>query len=788
MGERRKMAAVLKFLFKNMSKKRLPKITGTITLQGLEKPVEILRDKWGIPHIYAQTDKDLAFAVGYCHAQDRLWQMELLRRTSSGTLSELFGELSLDTDRAIRTFGFRRLGISDLPNYSQDIHDAMESYATGVNAYLTSPEFKLPLEFSLIKHRPAPWTVEDSITFARFMQWQLTTYGTVKLVWGHMLAKVGEDKLKELDPTYPSENPAVIPNGIEMNVRDEKGILKAIQGPFIGKGGASNAWSLSGSKTTTGKPIHCSDPHLGPTQPPIWYLCHMNSPSYHVYGTTIPSLPLVLIGHNDRISWGFTVGYIDSEDFFIEKMNPNDPTQYEFKGEWKQAEVVEERIFVKGKLDPVIEKVLITHHGPIISDFVGYPNQKLACASISLRSSTAIDGFARLNRAKNWDEFVEGIKKIDTPQQNVTYADVEGNIGSYMSGRAPIRAKGTNPVPVPGWTGEYEWIGEVPFEAMPHQFNPQRGFIVTANNRPMIDPQSKYYYGSIWDPGYRAKRITHLIEKKAKLTPEDCKTFHPDVKSEAAADFLARLKKWNPSISNSDAQGALKILLKWDGSLDITSTAGAIYEFTIRNLFRNIFEGPFGKDLTTEFIGKGYHPLLKATTEFYHSSPVTLFKLLDNPDSWWIQQAGGRNVLIEKSLIQTVEQLKIQCGTSPADWQWGKINKLVYAHAMAMQKPLDKVFNVGPVPIGGDLHTIQQMGSPLDTFGEKVWAPSYRQIVDLSDLSKSFVVFPPGNSGNLASPHYRDLFELYLRGEYIPMLWTREQIEANLEGKLDLTP
>jgi penicillin amidase len=783
----RRMAAILKFLFKTMAKKSLPRISGKYTVQGLDSTVEILRDKWGVPHIYAKTDDDAFFALGFCHAQDRLWQMELLRRTSSGTLSELFGELSLDTDRTIRTFGFRRLAIADLPQLSEKMQSTLKNYAAGVNAYLNSSDFKLPLEFTLIKHKPALWTPEDSLTFGRFMQWQLTTYGAIKLVWGHIAMKVGEEKLKQLDPQYPGTNPAVIPNGIEMNLRDEHGILKAIQGPFIGKGGASNAWSIAGSRTVSGKPIHCSDPHLGPNMPPIWYLCHIQSPGFSVMGVCPPTLPLILIGHNARISWGFTVGYLDSEDFFIEKINPDNATQYEFKGEWKDAQVIEEKIAVKGKSEPIIEKVMITHHGPVISSLIGFPEKKLAYASIAFRPSKAFDGFAQLNQAQNWDDFVNAISLIDVPQQNVTYADVEGNIGSYMSGRVPIRVSGSNPIPVPGWTGDHEWTTDIPFEMMPHQLNPQREMIVTANNRPLIDPNYKYYLGSIWDPGYRAKRITEIIESKAKMSTADCKLIHPDVRCGAAIDFLSRLQKWNPHFTDLDARLAFSYLKEWDGILDISSIPGSIYEVIMRKLFLIIFEKPLGLPLTTEYIGKGYHPVLKATNEYFHSSYVTIFTLLDNPESWWIQQAGGRDSILESAFRDAIAQLRKDFGNDPAKWKWGNLNKLVYPHAMAMQKPLDKVFNVGPVPIGGDLHTVQQMGSSMESFGEKLWTPSYRHIVDLSDLSKSFVIFPPGNSGNLASPHYRDLFEYYCKGEYIPMLWTREQVESNLEGKLDLS-
>jgi penicillin G amidase len=777
------MAAILKWIFKKMAKKSLPQIQGTLSIEGLSESVEIIRDKWGVPHIYAENDNDLVFAQGFVHAQERLWQMELYRRTACGRLSELFGELSFESDRLLRTLGFRRVGMENYKMLSPEVQEGIKAYSKGVNAYLNHPTFKLPLEFKLVKHTPEPWSIEDSMAFSSLMAFQLSGHFAVKIPRGQIFNKLGLDKLRELEPLFPPDSPSVLPNGIEFNLRLD-GMLKAIEGPFINKGGASNAWAVSGEKTITGKPIHCTDPHLSASLPSIWFLVHMVSPNINVFGVGPPTLPLILIGHNERISWGFTVANVDSEDLFVEKINPEDSTQYEFKGKWQNAEIIEEIIRVKDKPGVFKEKVRITHHGPIVSDGIGYKDQTISLCTEALKPSEAFNGFWKLNKSKGWDDFVNAVKYIRSPQQNISYADVDGNIGSYVSGQVPIRAKGKGRLPVPGWTGEYEWVDYVPFEKMPHQFNPKRGYLATANNNPINDKNYPYYLSSNWDPGYRAKRILDVLGSKEKVTIDDCKKLHTDVFSGASLELIDRLKDIQDD--DSDVTLALKILREWDGFAKVESVAQSVIEYFHDIVFMKIIESGLSSDLAKEVWGTGFHPLLKSTTVAYHGDTNVLFNLLDNPDSWWVKQAGGRTKVIVESLKEAVLKLRKELGDDHTQWHWGKINKITYPHAMAMKKPLDKVFNVGPYPIGGNKHTILQMGHPFGDHTAKIWAPSYRQIVNLADLNKSYVILPPGQSGNLASPHYRDLFEYWYRGDYIPMLFNRDDIEKNAEGKLTL--
>ncbi len=778
------MAAILKFIIKGMGKKRLPQTSGAIQLQGLSAPVEIIRDKWGIPHVYAGSDHDLFFAQGFVHAQDRLWQMELLRRTASGTLSEMLGKVALDTDRALRTFGFRRLAAKDLENSTKELIDIGNAYAEGVNAYLKHPGAKMPVELSLLKHVPEPWSILDSLAFGRLMSFQLNGQFSLKINYARIAAAVGEDKIAELVPKYPGENPAVSPQ-VERNQLNPDGTLKALEGPFFKKGGGSNSWAISGKRTTTGKPIQCSDPHLSPSVPSIWYHNHLVGGRFNITGVSVPSTPLILIGHNARISWGFTVANVDAEDFFVEKMNPDNPAQYEYKGKWMDADVFNEPIKVKGEVQPFVEKVAWTRHGPIVSDIVGLKDRRVALKSTALGPLRALEALCRLNLAGTWKECTDAIKVWDSPNQNMTYADVDGNFGSYVTGIIPVRAKGNGLLPVPGWTGEFDWTGEVPFDEKPHSLNAKKGFVVCANNRPVEAEKYPYYIASIFDPGYRARRITETIAAKEKFSVEDCMKLHADVLCRPGLDFVKRLG--DVKSEDPDVRLAIDLLEKWDGNLTVDCTGGTVYEAALPFIYKEIFAAKIGEALALDLMGRSFHPVLKSTTELFHSHTDILLNLLDNPESWWMEQAGGKYAVLERALGKTVAWLRAKLGKDPAKWSWGRLNKMVYPHAMALKKPLDKVFNVGNLPIGGDKNTVCQIGSPPGEFSEKSWAPSYRQIVDLSDFSKSLVIIPPGQSGNLASPHYQDMFPMWHKGEYATMLWTREQVEAHAEAKLLLS-
>jgi len=777
--------SIARLAINSMSRRRLPHINGELNLSGLNAPIEIFRDPWGIPHIYTQTNIDAFFAQGFVHAQDRLFQMEINRRTGLGTLSELFGELALDTDRAIRTFGFNRLGKADWENASQELKDGISAYTAGVNAFLEHPKTKLPIEFTLLGHKPEPWSVEHSMGFTRVMMWQLSHAWQGEIIRAEIIERVGAEHAAELEIHFPEENPLTLPKGIEFNALDPDGSLRKIPGPFLERGKGSNAWAVSAEKSATGNAVLSNDMHLALSMPSLWYIVHLVAgDGYQASGVSLPGVPMVMVGHNAHIAWGMTLAFTDAEDLFIEQINSQN--QYLYHDEWRDVDVIEEVIQVKGRKEPHVEPVIITHHGPIISDVVGYPEQRVAVNSMALRPSLAFDGWLGLNLARNWDDFVEAMELIHAPQLNVTYADVYNNIGHWVSGKVPVRAKGLGNVPVPGWSGEYEWIGEVPFDEMPHVFNPEQGYLVSCNHK-IVPDDYPHYLGDVWMNGYRAHRLTELIEERDKLTMQDHQKFHVDVKCIPGLELVDRLK----GLSDPDEriQLVLRLLSTWDGYLGQESVAGMLYEVIRYALVRNLIKPGLGKDLTSRWMGEGFHPLLMSTNEFYGQDTVVLLRLLDNPDSWWVQQAGGTDVLLKISIHQAVLWLKENLGQEPESWQWGRIHQVNFEHALGAQKPLDQVFNRGPFPIGGDTDTpCQTAVLPQDPYDNRAWSPTFRQIVDMGDLSKSLVIVPPGQSGNIASQHYDDLIQPWLEGEYLPMLWTREQVEELSTNKLVLKP
>ena len=769
-----------------LSRRALPQTAGTLTLSGLTAPVEVLRDRWGIPHIYAAHLHDLLFAQGFVHAQDRLWQMELNRRTAQGRLSELFGAIALDTDRTSRTFGFNRLVRADLANASNEFREALQAYTAGVNAFLTQPGLRLPVEFTLLNHRPEPWTAEDSAVFSRVMIWQLSHAWYSEIIRAQIIQKVGAERAAELEIHYPKDNPTVLPKGIEFNSLEPNGTLQSAPGPFLQRGQGSNAWLVSSDKSATGHPLLCNDMHLALGQPGLWYENHLVCGDFQVTGVSLPGLPLVLVGHNAHIAWGMTLAFTDAEDLFVERFDPQNPHRYQSGDEWLEAEVIAEAIRVKGRPTAHIENVLVTRHGPVISDVVSYHEQRVAVNSMALRPSPALQGWIMLNRAANWDEFVAAMRLIEAPQLNVAYADTDGNIGYWVTGKVPIRAKGDGSIPVPGWTSEYEWVGEVPFEAMPHAINPSAGYLVHTNNRVVTDDYP-FFLGNVWMNGYRARRIVDVIESKVKITPKDCRDLQVDYTCLPGLEFVARLQ--NLDLSDPDVRLAVERLRDWDGNLNPESVAGTIYEVTRYTLIRNLLEPALGQELAFRLMGKGFHPILLASHEFYGHDTVTMLRLLDAPDSWWIQQAGGRETVLLRSLRQAVEWLRKELGRDVERWQWGRLHHAIFPHPLGMQKPLDKVFNRGPVPIGGDADTpCQTAMHPHDPYDNKAWAPSFRQIVDMGNFDASQVISPSGQSGQLGSLHYDDLLQPWLKGEYHPMLWDKAIVEKEAKERLTILP
>lgn len=786
-----------------LGRRRLAQVNGSLALPGLTAPVEIIRDRWGVPHIYAASEADAFFAHGFVHAQDRFWQMEVNRRLATGRLGELFGDLAIDTDRATRTFGFDRLGRADWELLPEEDRQIIRAYVAGVNAWLESPAGKRarPIEFTLLRHSPEPWQVEDTLAFSHVMGWQMSHAWYGEIVRAQLIAALGPERAAELEITDAPDNPAVLPAGIEVNPLPGA-LLAGPDDPFLKRRMGSNAWAVSGARSASGHAILCNDMHLQLTVPGIWYEAHLEAGALQVTGVSVPGLPGIIGGHNAHIAWGITLAYTDCEDLFVEQFDPANPRRYRAGDDWLEAEIIPETIRVKGRAEPHVEPVTITRHGPVIgdviaSDVIGEPGQRLAVSSMALRPCPTFHGWFMLDRARNWDEFAAAMRFIEAPQLNIAYADVAGNIGYWVTGKVPIRAKGLGMVPAPGWTGEYEWIGEVPFEEMPHALNPAAGYIVHCNNR-IVPDDYPYFLGSVWMNGYRARRLSEMLAGTEKVTAADCRAMQMDVTCLPGIEFARLVREvfapaGVPQPGGAQEAGdlgvALDLLRGWNGRLTTDSTGGSVYEVARAALVRTLFTPVLGPELTERWLGKAFHPVLMFVHEFYGHDTVTLLRLLADPDSWWITQAGGREALLRRGLIEAVAWLRAELGPDPAGWQWGRLHRIAFPHALGVQKPLDQVFNRGPLPIGGDTDTpLQAANMRGSAYENDAWTPSMRHIIDLGDLAGAQAVFPIGQSGQLGSPHYDDLAGPWSRGEYHPMLWTREQMEAHAEARLVLAP
>lgn len=775
----------LKPIVVGMGKRRLADHQGIHEVKELLHDVEIRRDPQGVPYIYAKNEYDLFFAQGYVHAQDRFWQMEVNRRLSQGRLCEVFGEGALHTDRISRTLGFHRLAKHDLEIMDAKMRKKMLPYVRGVNAWLENHADKLPIEFKLAGYKPEPWKETDILSISRMMGLRLSIGWVHELAALKMVDALGEKAEELLRIRYPEGNPTTLPNGIEVGDLMPDPMLDALSGPFHQPANGSNAWAISGHRTDTGKPYLCSDPHLPMLMPSVWYQIYLEGGDYRCQGVSIPGIPLIMIGHNNKIAWGITLSFTDIADTYIEEFNPENPLQYKFQDNWKTVRVEEEAIQIKGKAEPHIEKVTYTDHGVVISSIFDTGAHKLTLCSSALEPSRLVEGWYSLDKAQNWKEFSTALGYIDAPGLNIVYADVDGNIGHYVTGRSPIRKKGNGSFPSPGWTGEYDWEGYIPHDQMPHTLNPKRGHIISCNHK-MVPDDYPWSLGDAWMNGYRAQRLEELLsDQDRKYQMSDFPAWHMDFQSIPGKQFAAMYR----TIKHPDpkVQAAIQRLVSWDGQLTANSIAGTLYLVTKQQMTHVLVAAQVGQEVRDKAVGGGLDPVVFAHSEYQGHDIGLVMDLLHKPDSEWLRNAGGKDAVLKKSMELAVEWLSKNMGNSMDKWQWGKLHTVTFPHPMAVKKPLDYIFNVGPFPIGGDTDTVCQTAfKPYKPYDAEQACPSYRHIVDMSNFANSQWVLPPGQSGQIGSKHYDDQVQHWLNGKYYPMMWDREQVEAGTKTVLHL--
>lgn len=755
----------------------LPQLDGTIKVSGLRSPVEVLRDGHGVPHLRAESLDDLAFAQGFVTAQDRLWQMDLSRRLGEGDLAEVFGEAMLRYDIENRTLGLREASEKAVTELDPETKELFDAYSAGVNAFIASHRDRLPIEFFILRYQPRPWTDADSLIVALNMEKSLNTTWPDDLMRERIRSEVSPELYADLFPDHsaydhPVAEPVSAPPAPRAGANPPSpakldptltALLTTSEDSSAGLG--SNNWDVDGRHTYSGKPLLANDPHLAHSVPSVWYMIQLKAPGLDVSGVSLPGLPLVIIGHNERIAWGMTNTGPDVQDLYSESFNFRDPAKYLHNGEWIDAQNRDEAIKVRGESDYRFT-VKVTRHGPIVSHA---GDRDLALRWTALDPGSVRFPFLKIDRAGNWNEFTDALRDFTGPTQNFVYADVDGNIGYYAAGNIPVRKEGDGTVPEPGSTDDYDWTGYIPFEDLPHAYNPPGGVIATANGRVVPDGYP-YLITRKWDPPFRTARIFELLEAQNKFTVQDFLRIQTDVYSIEdvwlAKQLLDAAQSFPPR--SVDAQYALTLLKGWDGEARADSGATLVCEVTRDALLARILRPKLGDGLS------GYH---------WPMSTIFLQNVLSGQLKQWLPpgDANFNQTLIE-SLEDGVKQIPSLVGSPDhSAWRWGATIPLTFTHRLTLGLHfLAPLLNTGPVPQAGTRTTVKQTTPYV--------GPSMRMVVDFSSLEQSVQNITLGESGQVFSPYYRDQFEDWYHGQSFTMLFSDASVERGAAHRLTLEP
>lgn len=771
----------------------LPQVSGTARLPGLAASVTVLRDARGIPHIRAESEVDAFAVLGWVHAQDRLWQMEFQRRLAAGRLAEILGEAALDTDRLFRTIGLAHVASETWARTTGEPRAFIEAYVRGVNAFLEAHRGRrLPVEFALLGVEPEPWRPEHVIGWSKVLAWMLATDWRDELLRTRVAARVGEAGAAVLMPARTAGTPVIVPDGpvttspepllpVEDTVRPPAdpwlvALAERIDRALpVMSAAASNNWVVSGARTASGSPLLANDPHLGAQLPSIWYLAHLTGGRLDAIGATLPGSPGVVIGHNGRIAWGVTNLMADVQDLFVERLNPRQEAEYD--GVWEPLTLRHEVIRVKGGRDvPLV--VRASRHGPLISDLFDEVQDGRA---LSLRwtghdvDDQTIGAFLRVGLARTWDEFTVALAGFHGPPQNFVYADVDGNIGYVAPGALPVRPRNQGTWPSPGWSSEHAWQGYHPAVAWPRIYNPVRGFVATANNPPFPDDAGPAISSS-WEPGYRAARVSELLETAGPLSVADVSAMQRDVVSLQARTLLPWLRRAAPP--DEPARLALDRLRGWDGTMAPDSAEAAIYAAWYDALVDVLFEDELGPGLHRDWRIRAYLPA------------KALHGLVLSPDDRWCDDVRTPEVeeceeMFGRALSLGLERMAARQGSAdPAHWVWGRANVVDFPHLPLSGAPwLGRLFG-RTAEVGGDAATV----SPVMRLATGTFVASYRQVVDLADLDRSVFSLTLGQSGQWGSAQYSDQLPYWQRGESLPMPFSRAAVDAVVTARLVLEP
>ncbi len=760
----------------------LPQLTGRFEIKGITAPVSIVRDSKGVPHIYAANMEDASFALGFVHAQDRLFQMEAQRRIGAGRMSEIAGSSSVRFDRLMRVLGLYRLAQDSERHLGPEATRNLVAYTAGVNAYLAQRREDLPPEFLLIG-TPEPWQPADSLVWGKLMALGLSTGWRQELMRLQLVQRAGAARAETFFPPYPEDGPTTV-------TRDRA----ALPGDFgtdafwamlpgaLRDGGASNQWVVSGTRTASGKPLLANDPHLSFDAPSLWYLVRIETPELTLSGATVPGVPAIIIGHNGRIAWGLTTPHIDAEDLFIEKLDPADAGKYLTPEGPKPFATRKETIRVRLGSD-VTMTVRETRHGPVIDDAMDpkqmpklEPGQVLALRAAWLEpGDRTAEALLDLNRARNWDEFRAALSKYVAPAQNFVYADVDGNIGYYLPGRIPIRKAGDGSVPLPGWTGENGWTGFIPFERLPQLYNPAQGLIVNANNR-VVNRDYPFFLSREWGDHFRAARIEALLTGTNTHGWEDFARIQGDHVSLMARDLLPLLLA--VPAKSERGKAAQATLRGWTAAMRRDRPEGLLFTAWLANLSRRIFDSMLGEH----------------AAEHYALAPeIVLHVLTRKREACADPKRPGRSCddLVAESLEATLDWIERRHGGDPAKWQWGAEHFAEMRHRIFPFIPLMSDFGTLRIPADGDGRTINRADMRIRDsrapFAARHGA-GVRAIFTFDDLTKSRFIVSTGPSGHPRSPFYGNMLADWRDVRFVTLAPTRAEADKGAAGTIELVP
>jgi penicillin amidase len=781
----------------------LPEYSGVFGGNRLKNDVEIYFDSLVVPYIIASTEEDAAYALGYLHARERLFQMDIARRAGEGRLSEVFGTRTIPFDKMFRTVGISKTATENFKVANLITKKLLNAYSNGVNYYLKSERNNLPIEFSILGYEPYEWTPMHSLIIVRMIAWELNISWWTDIAFANLIQKVGEKKAMELLPDYPENAPTIIPPELKNYPKLRVSFIEVDREfrKFLGSNGThigSNSWVINGNKSVSGKPVIANDPHLAFQAPGKWYAAVIRADNWNVEGVTLPGVPAVTIGKNENISWGLTNVMADDADFYIEQIDSSG-NNYKINGQWKKLTKVKDTIKVKDGADELLE-ILYTHRGPVVSGIHLYKELYSKGYEKSLNISMRWSGndisdeyfaFYSLNKASNWGEFRNAVKHFSVPAQNFVYADIEGNTGYSFGGKLPIRQT-VNPTFIyDGTTDKYDWKGFAPFEELPVLYNPQQDFIASANNKTVKD--FKYHITNLWEPSSRIERITELLNRKEKHSVSDFQTYQLDLVSPYAKEITGYILDAFKGIKVTDMnlKNALLLFDGWDYKLDAYSQTTSIYAVFLDKLLKNIFLDDLGYDLYNEFC-------------FVPNVPYrTLLKLLKKDRSFLFdniktEKVETKNEIIRESLVDALTELENRFGTDLLKWQWGNLHRVRFKHFFSgTNKFVDNIINIGPFGIGGDGTTLFNTEYMFSSYNgdlkslrqepyENTLGPSMRFIYDFNEPEKFYLVLTTGQSGQPLSPHYKNWTEYWLKGEYIVIHTDRNSIEK-LKDKIVLT-